>query len=307
MNEGQPYPTSKPTPLEQSKEISAPVVTESIETSPTQPGAQEIQTGKKKEWLSSAEGYRRDFDRLKGNNELDSEARIKEYRRLEQAVNDRRTDLQESTKAERSQLLEARVRLGMTQGSQESHSERAIAQELRDLDTLDSDIQNELREDRKADESLERERRIKESARYAGEAAIMFARELNNRDRDGMDPFMDAKAFNELRSGATTLSQFGESQGRVDMNELGLAFSRINSGLDRMERTRRSGPVRESEESLGKLGYAMQNLYEATSKMSKNFREGDERAAMGARRLMEISERIYGFTSRMRSTIRNMR
>lgn len=306
MNEGLPNQAPK-TSLEQSEEILAPVVVESEETSPVQPEAQENQSAREQEQPTSVEGFRRDFHRLKGNEGLEPEARSREYRRLGQAVSDRRTELEESTKGERSQLQEARARLGMTESFQESHSGRGAAQEMRDLDALDGDIQKELREGSNVEESLERERGLKESARYAGEAATMFARELSNRDRAGMDPLMDARAFNELRSGAASLSQIGQSQGHTDIDELGLAFSRINSGLDRMERTRRSGPVRESEESLSKLGYAMQNLYEATSKMGKNFREGDERASMGARRLMETSERVYGFTSRMRSAMRNMR
>lgn len=310
MNESLPNQAPKPVPQEQQPEdmSTPPSVTENETTN--QPESQEVpieEVRQNQEKTPFMEDFRRDFDRIKGSENLEPDERTKEYRRLGQTVNDRRAVLEENTRSEQSQLQGARAKLGLPESTQDSHSGRASAQEIRELEALDQDIQGELLEVRKAVETLERERGLKEGARYVSEAASMFAREINGRDRDGMDPFMDPSAFNSLRSGAVALSEVGEIRGRLNMDELGQAFARINSSLDKMERTRRSGPIRESEESLGKLGYAMRNLYEAIGKMSKNFREGDEQASIGARRLMETSERVYGFTSRMRSVVRNMR
>jgi hypothetical protein len=309
MNEGLPNYAPKPTSQEeQEKPVKSTASVEVVETT-TQLEAQEkqVEAPQKHDKAPSAEDFRKDFDRLKQREDVEPEQRTKEYRRLGQAVNDRRTELSEGAQSEQNQLQETRAKLGLVGDVQESHSGRATAHEMRGLDALDQDIQGELREGRKAEEGLERERGLKDGARHVGEAASMFAREINNRDRDGMDTFMDARAYNDLRSGAVALAEFGEGRGRADMDELGLAFARVNSGLEKMQRTRRSGPIRESEDSLGKLGYAMRNLYEATGKMSKGFREGDERASLGARRLMETSERVYDFTSRLRSAVRNMR
>lgn len=170
---------------------------------------------------------------------------------------------------------------------------------------LRQDIQDERRTNTQSVESLERERGIKEGARYVSEAATVFAREIKSREQNGMDPFMDARSFNELRLGAVTLAELSQTKEQIDMDQLGLAVTSIDSGLNNVEKTRMSGPIHESEDSLGRLTYAMRNLYDATEKMSKNFREGDELASFATRRLRQTSERVYGFAGKLRATVRN--
>ncbi len=309
MTERLPQPGSNPASQEGQEKATQPTTDIDRGEAATQPKVQEtaLERSKAEEKPSSAEDFRKDFARLKANENFGYEVEGQKWRRLRQAVSDRRTELSKEGRNEQDQLQEARAKLGLPVPSQESYAGRALAHELHDLDALDQDIQSELREGRKAEESLERERGLKEGARNAGEATAMFAREINSRERDGMDAFIDPRAYNQLRSGAVALAEFAEGKGKVDMNELHLAFVRINSGLENMHKTRSRGPVRESEDSLGKLGYAMRSFHEATVKMSRNFREGDEQASGGARRLIETSERVYDFTSRLRSALRNMR
>jgi hypothetical protein len=116
---------------------------------------------------------------------------------------------------------------------------------------------------------------------------------------------MDTQGFNAMRSGFRGLSEFAQSQGQTGTDGLGEALAAISYGLASMEQTRRGGAFREDERSLGKLGYAIQNIGEATHRMSRNFLEGDVKASLGARRLMEMSERAYSFTSRLRARVRD--
>lgn len=305
MNEGSPRQAPK---LEsrntQENPTSSPVIVENSEQPTTvQPEAEEPRIEPIEVTLSttSATDLRQYFDQLRQKENFEPGEKAKGYSHLRKAVDDRRRELSSGTKPG-----EARVRLSTPETSQSDQLVKAAtSSEMRELDVLDKDIQDEIRENRKVEESRARERNLMREALSARDAAAMFAHEILKRERSGMDPLINPQAFTQLRSGVTALYQFAETRGRADMEQLGNAFTWINSGLNGIERTRTKGPIHESEESLGKLGFSMRNLYDAIGKMRRNFTEGDEVASLSGRRLMETSERVDGFTSKLRSIIRN--
>lgn len=207
---------------------------------------------------------------------------------------ERRKALREEAQAEKGQLNAVRTRLGLEEKNPDSQTTPAT-----------EETSETRRSQKESEESQERERGLREGSKQVEEAIVSFASVIQERAKNDMDPFMDSRTFSSIRAGAGALTNFSEGRGAVNTEELAGALNSISRGLGQMERQSRGGPVRESDESLRRIGYTTQLLSEAAKNLSKNFKEGDEQAAGAARRLYESAEQAGIFMGRLRSALRN--
>ncbi|MDB4992113.1 MAG: hypothetical protein JWL75_358 [Parcubacteria group bacterium] len=281
-----------------SEQVHQPETTEVAEAQP--------QSAQEKKPDSFAEEARVKFDKLHSSEDMTHEDRAGSYRNLGKQVDAERAGLREKIRAEGGQLDEARARLGLSASNEgESHASRAMQAELQELDTLYDDMDSAFRENQKGIESQERGTQLRKGAEAISDAGFAFGNELGRRDADGMDPLMDRDTFSKFRAGIRGLRSFAESKGEPDMEALGMALSQVNTGLERMEKQNTRGQIRESEESLGRLGFQAVEMSDYASKMRNSFREGDESASAAAHRLSDTSDRVSVFTGRLRSAFRD--
>jgi hypothetical protein len=163
MNEGLPNQAPRPANQEEpEKSLEHPSNVENAETA-IQPEVQEapINASQQQDKVPSAEDFRNNFDRLKEREDVEPEQRMKDYRRLGREIQDRRGELERTAKEEQTQLQQARIKLGLSEAAEDTHSGRATAQEMKELDTLYRDVEDEFREGRKSLETIEREKTIK--------------------------------------------------------------------------------------------------------------------------------------------------
>lgn len=279
-----------------------PEAVESHEPNAADTAEQGRTSEQQREQPPSADESRQNFERIKAQ---DAEPEKKEgrYKSLINDIDGRERHLTSSVGREQEKTSAARARLDLPTESADTHAVRSATKELADLKSLRGEVVTEMYKGKETQESQERDRALREGSREVSEAVTQFASEIQHRERDGMDTFLDERAFSSIRSGAVALQTFSEGKGKVDPDELASGLASLNSGLEQMGQNRRSGPINESEQSLSRLGYASRSLYEATGKLSKGFREGDEQASFAARRLMQTSERVYGFAGRLRSAL----
>jgi hypothetical protein len=202
---------------------------------------------------------------------------------------------QETARLEQGQLNNVRARLGLEKTNKVSSDSRQ-AEEI---------VHERPGSEKESQESHERDDRLREGSKQVEEAVTSFASAIQERAKNDMDPFMDSRAFSSIRANAGILTSFSEGRGAVNTEELAQALNSISKGLSQMEQQARGGPVRESDESLRRIGYATQMLSESAKKLGRNFKEGDELAAGAARRLSEQAEQIGIFMGRLRSALGN--
>ena len=305
MHEGPPVSQKKLSPQETALGDAAMQRTEALDIKTPESSEPNVEAGiaRPEENERASVGLRREFDTLRGDESLAPDEKIKGYRRLTDTVDQQRSRL-DKIGSEREQLRATREKLGMPEEAAEPESQD-MSGEVKDLEALRSEIQDGMLEGKRDGSVLERERGLKEGALKVVSAGEMFRNEVQRRDKNGMDPFFDGRAFAQINNGIQSIRVFAENRSEVSADELATALTTLNSGLEKMGQTRRGVPIREDETSIGRLAAAARDLYESSGKMGGAFREGDENASRAARQVQATSEKIYGLTGRMRSAIRN--
>jgi hypothetical protein len=233
--------------------------------------------------------FRETFEVLKNNRNIEPSEREKQYQILVQRLKESQAELERV-----QQLQGVREKLGMPPPA---------ARELEDLHSLIQEIETALGKEG-ASESIEHDRNIKQAAQDLRETVTQ---EINYRLGERMDPFMDKNIFNRFTAGLTGLADLAESRDALNIEDLSTALTQINSGLEGMGRYPQGNGVVEDDESLAKIIYTLQRVYDATISMENNFRQGDEQAAAGAQRLRQNVENVANFIHRLRAALRNLR
>ena len=127
----------------------------------------------------------------------------------------------------------------------------------------------------------ERERQLRSGAGELARAVEFFGSELGQRDKNGMDPFIDRRAFSVIRAGFQELRAATEATSEISSENLALSISVLTRGLKQFGNVRRSGALREDPRSLGRLSVSVEDIGKAGSQMRSTLGEGDE-ALLGA-------------------------
>jgi len=232
---------------------------------------------------NKSKGLSESLEKTAKDEGLSPEGRVKAYREVISTVDDEKARLAR-TPDEDEQLRAVQERLGMTE--------------------LHNEASDGMLESKHEQSALERAQALREDASVIAEATLNFGNELGRRDKNGMDPFLDARAFATFKGGYQGLRAFAEKkESEISRDELATAVSAIVQGLKQFGGTQRGGVVREDGGSLGRLAHSVRSLEESGAKISRHFVEGDENASRALRELRTISDRIYGFVLKKRSLL----
>lgn len=194
----------------------------------------------------------------------------------------------ERTAADDAALEDIKKRLGMQD-------------ELKELAGKASD---NILENKKAQKLLELERGLRTQSKTLAETALVFGNEIGRRDKSGMDPFIDARAFSAIRGGFQAIREYGEKEAG-SLEDLANAINLLASGLEQLGKTRNRGAAREDMQSLNTLSYGARGIYEASQNMRNFVSEGNEALGRALTHLQNASDQAYQFTGRLRQIMRN--
>jgi len=228
---------------------------------------------------------RESLEKTTKDESLAPEERVRAYRDVIAVADDEKVRLTR-TPDEEEQLRAVQERLGMT--------------------TLHNEASDGILESKREQSVLDRTQALREGASELTEATLSFGNELGRRDKNGMDPFLDARSFATFKNGYQRLRVFSEKkETEVASDELATAITMITQGLKQFGGMPRGGVIREDTESLGRLAHYVRNLEEVAAKLGKRLIEGDENAGGALRELRIICNKIYDFALKKRSVLRN--